>query len=224
MRKTDTNEEETMELTVRTMMSMDGVTQAPGGPDEDRSGGFELGGWSMPHFDADAGKGVVESIAQADEFLLGRKTYEIFAGYWPQIGTDNPIAAAFNSRPKHVASSSLTSLDWDGASLLGGETIEAVRALKERPGRELQVHGSVELTRSLLAAGLVDRLQLLVFPVVLRSGHRLFDDPVAPTQFELTGASTTSTGVQQLTLVPSGPPVTGSFEDQPEPGDEPVIR
>jgi dihydrofolate reductase len=200
-----------MELTVRTMMSLDGVTQAPGGPDEDRSGGFELGGWSMPFFDEDAGKSVVEEIGRADEFLFGRKTYEIFAGYWPQIGEDDPIAAAFNSRPKHIASNSLAQVDWDGASLIEGDLVEAVTELKARPGRELQVHGSVELTRTLLAAGLVDRLNLLVFPVVLRSGHRLFDDPVAPTQLKLERASTTSTGIQQLTYVPDGDPVTGSY-------------
>lgn len=213
-----------MELTVRTMMSLDGVTQAPGGPDEDRSGGFQLGGWAMPHFDKDAGATVVEEFGRADAFLLGRKTYEIFAGYWPHAHADNPIAAALNSLPKYVASSTLGDLSWNGASLIEGDLIEAVTELKSRPGRELQVHGSVELTRSLLAAGLVDRLHLLVFPVVLRSGHRLFDAPVAPTQLKVEQASTTSTGVQQITYVPAGDPVTGSFEDQPEPQGGPVIR
>jgi dihydrofolate reductase len=202
-----------MELTVRTMMSLDGVTQAPGGPDEDRSGGFELGGWSMPYFDADAGAKVVEEFGRADAFLLGRKTYDIFAGYWPGIGDGDPIAAALNERPKYVVSNTLTDLSWDGASLLEGDLVEAVAELKARPGRELQVHGSVELTRSLLAAGLVDRLNLIVFPVVLGAGHRLFADPVAPTKFGIAEASMTGSGIQQLTLVPDGYPETGSALD-----------
>src|ERR1700742_4830541 len=142
-----------MELTARTMISLDGVTQAPGGPDEDRSGGFELGGWAMPYFEEESAASVREEFERADAFLLGRKTYEIFAGYWPHADPANPIAAAFNSRPKYVASGTLGDLSWDGASLLEGETIEAVAELKRRPGGELQVHGSIELTRSLLAAG-----------------------------------------------------------------------
>src|ERR1700744_6531921 len=154
-----------MELTVTTMMTLDGVTQAPGGPEEDTSGGFDLGGWVMPYFDDDGAAFVRENIGRADAFLLGRKTYEIFASYWPQVGAENPIAAALNGLPKHVVSSTLTELTWDGASLLEGDLVEAVTELKRRPGRELQVHGSIELTQSLLAAGLVDRLDLRVYPV-----------------------------------------------------------
>jgi dihydrofolate reductase len=213
-----------MELTVRTMISLDGVTQAPGGPDEDRSGGFELGGWSMPYFDEDAAKGVRESFARADAFLLGRRTYEIFAGYWPQADPDNPIAAALNSLPKYVVSTTLTDLAWDGATLVEGDPIEAIAELKRRPGRELQVHGSVILTQSLLAAGLVDRLDLVVIPVALRSGARLFDGVVPPTKFRLAEATTTAKGAQLLTFVPDGAPVTSSFEDAPEPEGGPLIR
>src|ERR1700759_4953793 len=122
-----------MELTATTMISLDGVTQAPGGPDEDTSGGFELGGWVMPYFEDDGAKSVRENFERADAFLLGRRTYEIFAAYWPGIDDANPIAAALNSKPKHVASGTLTELDWDGASLLHGELTEAVAELKRRP-------------------------------------------------------------------------------------------
>jgi len=213
-----------MELTATTMMSLDGVTQAPGGPEEDTSGGFDLGGWSMPYFDADGAKAVRENFERADAFLLGRKTYEIFASYWPHANPDNPIAGALNGRPKHVVSSTLGDLSWDGSSLLEGELTEAVAELKRRPGRELQVHGSIELTQALLAAGLVDRHHLLVFPVALRSGARLFDGLMPPTKFRLEQSATTAAGVQLLTYVPDGAPVLGSFEDTPEPGGGPIIR
>jgi dihydrofolate reductase len=198
-----------MELTVTTIMSLDGVTQAPGGADEDRSGGFGLGGWAMPYFDDLSGKVLAERFERADAFLLGRKTYEIFAGYWPQVPRGNPIADGLNDRPKYVASRTLADLAWDGASLLEGDAIEAVAALKDRPGGELQVHGSVELTRQLLAAGLVDRHHISLIPVVLRSGRGLFEAPVPPTRFRLEEATAFPTGAQLLTLVPEGAPVLG---------------
>lgn len=202
-----------MELTATTMMSLDGVTQAPGGPEEDTSGGFELGGWAMPYFDEVWATTVRENFERADAFLLGRKTYEIFADYWPHADPENPIAAALNSLPKHVVSSTLGDLSWEGASLLEGELTEAVAELKSRPGRELQVHGSIELTQSLLAAGLVDRHHLIVFPIALRSGARLFDGPIPPTKFRLEDSRTSTNGVHLLTSVPDGAPELGSFEE-----------
>jgi dihydrofolate reductase len=200
-----------MELTVTTMMSLDGVTQSPGAPEEDPSGGFDLGGWAMPYFEEQAGKFVGGIFERADAFLLGRKTYEIFASYWPLQGDDDPIPAALNSLPKHVVSSTLSNLSWDGASLLDGNLVEAVAALKQVPGRELQVHGSIELTQALFAAGLVDRHYLEVLPVALRGGARLFDGAVPPTKFRLEESSTTATGVQLLTLVPDAEIVQGHF-------------
>jgi dihydrofolate reductase len=181
----------------------------------------------MPYFEEDGAKSVRENFERADAFLLGRRTYEIFAAYWPHADPANPIGAALNGLPKHVVSSTLTDGDitWDGASLIeGGDPIEAIAELKRRPGRELQIHGSVVLTQSLLAAGLIDRHHLLVFPVALRSGARLFDGPVPPTKYRLDQASTTASGVQLLTYVPDGVPVTGSFEDAPEPESGPIIR
>jgi len=200
-----------MELTVTTMMSLDGVTQSPGAPEEDPSGGFQLGGWAMPYFEEAAQRYVDGIFGRADAFLLGRKTYEIFASYWPGVGDENPISTALNGLPKHVASSTLGDLSWDGATLLDGDVVEAVAALKREPGRELQVHGSIELTQALLAAGLVDRHHVEVIPIVLRTGRRLFDGAVTPTKFRLEEATTTPTGVQLLTLVPDGEIVQGHF-------------
>lgn len=202
-----------MELTATTMMSLDGVTQGPGGPDEDRSGGFDLGGWAMPYHEEESGKFIAGLFERADAFLLGRKTYEIFASYWPQVPRGNPIADALNDRPKYVASKTLGDLSWDGASLLDGDLVEAVAALKDKPGGELQIHGSIELCQQLLAAGLVDRHHIELIPVVLRSGRGLFDGALPPTKFRLDGATTTPTGVQLLTYVPDGAPVLGQFAD-----------
>jgi len=200
-----------MELTVTTMMSLDGVTQSPGAPEEDPSGGFDLGGWAMPYFEEEASRHIDRIFGRADAFLLGRKTYEIFASYWPGVGDENAISTALNAKPKHVVSSTLDDLSWDGASLLEGNVVDAVAALKRQPGRELQVHGSVELTQALLAAGLVDRHHLTVIPIVLRGGRGLFDGMVPPTKFRLEEATTTPTGVQLLTLVPDGEVVQGHF-------------
>jgi dihydrofolate reductase len=200
-----------MELTVTTMMSLDGVTQSPGAPEEDPSGGFDLGGWAMPYFEEEASRHIDTIFGRADAFLLGRKTYEIFASSWPAVGDENAISTSLNSRPKHVVSSTLSDLSWDGASLLEGDLVDAVAELKRQPGRELQVHGSVELTQALLAAGLVDRHHLTVIPIVLRGGRGLFDGMVPPTKFRLEEATTTPTGVQLLTLVPDGEVVQGHF-------------
>jgi dihydrofolate reductase len=205
-----------MELTATTQITMDGVTQSPGAPEEDPSGGFDLGGWAMPYFDEDGMKFVDGIFERADAFLFGRKTYEIFASYWPGRGDEIPISAALNSRPKHVVSSTLRDLSWEGASLLDGDLVEAVEELKRQPGDELQVHGSIELCRALLAAGLVDRHRLLVLPVALGSGARLFDGTVPPTKFRLEEARATGAGAQLLTYVPDGAVVQGHFSDLEE--------
>jgi dihydrofolate reductase len=202
-----------MELTATTMMSLDGVTQAPGGPDEDRSGGFELGGWAMPYHEEQSGKYIADIFDRADAFLLGRKTYDIFASYWPQVGRGNPVADKLNDLPKHVASRTLGEVSWDGAALIDGDLVEAVRELKAAPGGELQIHGSIELCQQLLAAGLIDRHHITLIPVVLRSGRGLFEGPSPATKYRLDEAATTPTGVQLLTYVPDGAPVPGQFPD-----------
>jgi dihydrofolate reductase len=201
-----------MRLTLHTFLTLDGVMQAPGAPDEDRDGGFEHGGWSFPYSDQDFGEAVAGWFAHADAFLLGRKTYEIFSGYWPKVtDPDDPVASKLNALPKYVASATLASVDWHNSSLLDGDLAAEVAGLKERPGDELQVHGSGELAQTLIDHDLVDEYRLLYFPVHLGSGKKLFRDGAKPAALRLTRSSTTSTGVIIATYEPSGPPQYGSF-------------
>ncbi|MCX4406907.1 dihydrofolate reductase family protein [Streptomyces sp. NPDC059837] len=199
-------------LTLTAFVTLDGVHQAPGGPEEDRGGGFEQGGWSAPYGDADFGGFVIDVFSRVDAFLLGRRTYEIFAGYWPKV-TDpaNLIAAKLNSLPKYVASSSLTDPAWEGTTVIGGDLAKEVTALKERTDRELQVHGSAALARSLFALDLVDTLHLLTFPVVLGAGRRLFVEGAVPTAFRHISGSVTGAGVAIHTYELDGRPAYGSF-------------
>ncbi|WP_433475998.1 dihydrofolate reductase family protein [Spirillospora sp. CA-142024] len=200
-----------MKLTVTTFITLDGVGQAPGGPDEDRSGGFEHGGWSFPFADEDFGRAVSGWFAEADAFLLGRRTYEIFAGHWPKMTDENdPVASKLNSLPKYVASRTLGTAEWAGTTILEGDAAEAVAKLKAEPGRELQVHGSLDLVQTLIKAGLVDEVRVLIFPVVLGTGKRLFDD-IVPTGLRLTDSKVTSTGVTIQTYQPTGRPAYGSY-------------
>jgi dihydrofolate reductase len=201
-----------MRLTATTFVTLDGVMQAPGGPEEDRSGGFEHGGWLVPFAEEDFNRHVVAWFEQADAFLLGRRTYEIFAGYWPKV-TDaaDPIASRLNALPKHVASRTLKAVDWHGTALLEGDVVDAVRRLKEQPGRELQVHGSGGLLQTLMEADLVDEHRLFVCPVVAGSGRRLFLEGGPPRAFKQVMTATSSTGVLIVAYTRDGPLVTGSF-------------
>jgi dihydrofolate reductase len=199
-------------LVVTTFLTIDGIMQAPGGPEEDPSGGFAYGGWLVPFADDDMGRQITEWFSGAQDFLLGRGTYDIFAGYWPKAPTEgDPVAQAINTLPKHVASQTRTSLDWDTARLLEGDVPDAVRALKAEDGGELQVHGSAGLIQTLLAEDLVDELRLIVFPVVLGEGKRLFGSGAVPGTWRLAASSTTSTGAQILTYRRAGGISTGSF-------------
>ncbi|MEV3992582.1 dihydrofolate reductase family protein [Streptomyces sp. NPDC049837] len=200
-------------LTLTTFMTLDGVMQAPGGPDEDRTDGFEYGGWSVPFADEDFGRFMNEVFERVDCFLLGRRTYEIFASYWPKVTDENdPIASRLNSLPKYVVSRTLDKADWNNSTVISGDLTEEVNRLKQGPGREVQVHGSARLAQSLIALGLLDELNVLVFPVFLGKGRRLFPDGGAPTAFELTGHRTTSTGVTIQTYRPTGPAEFGTYE------------
>jgi dihydrofolate reductase len=206
-----------MLLTLHTFLTLDGVMQAPGGPEEDPEGGFEHGGWSFPYSDEDFGAAVTGWFAAADAFLLGRRTYDIFNGYWPKI-TDpaDPVASKLNALPKYVASTTLQSVTWDNASLLGPDVAAEVATLKEQPGNELQVHGSGNLAQTLIEHDLIDEYRLLLFPVHVGRGKRLFGDSTRAAALRLTGTSTTSTGVIIATYVPAGPVQHGSFAaDQP---------
>ncbi|MGQ0803770.1 MAG: dihydrofolate reductase family protein [Actinomycetota bacterium] len=206
-----------MKLTISTFLSLDGVMQAPGGPEEDPSGGFEHGGWSYPYADEDFGKAVDGWFGAADAFLLGRKTYEIFAGHWPKVTDDaNPVATKLNRLPKYVASRTLDKVDWSNSTLLEGDVAEAVAKLKGEPGNELQVHGSGNLAQTLIKHGLIDEYRLFVYPVVLGEGKRLFADGAVPAALKLVDSKTTSTGVTINSYQPAGDLTTGSFalEDQ----------
>ncbi|WP_329269140.1 dihydrofolate reductase family protein [Streptomyces sp. NBC_01451] len=199
--------------TLTSFVTLDGVYQAPGGLKEDPRDGFEQGGWSVPYGDEDFGRFVEEVFGRVDAFLLGRRTYDIFASYWPEV-TDpaDPVASRLNSLPKYVASASLQDPEWAGTTVLGGDLGKEVTALKERTGREVQVHGSGALAQSLLALGLVDRVHLLTFPVVLGAGRRLFAEGAVPTAFRHVGGRTTEAGVSTQTYEFAGRPEYGTYE------------
>jgi dihydrofolate reductase len=181
--------------------------QGLGGPDEDRRGGFERGGWAIPLFDDEAATFVYDVYQRADAFLFGRRTYEIFAGYWGLMAdSDNPIAAALNTRPKYVASTTLTDPQWADTTVLSGDVAAAVGELKAKPGRELQVHGSGNLVRWLLDSDLVDEIILLTYPVVLGQGTRLFPDSGPDTALELVDSRATPSGVTIQVYRPTGRP------------------
>jgi dihydrofolate reductase len=200
-----------MKLTATMFVTIDGVYQAPGGPEEDTSDGFQHGGWLVPYFDQSLGESMVEKFGHVDAFLLGRRTYEIFAGYWPKV-TDpaDPIAAALNTLPKYVASHTLDKTEWANSEVLSGDIAEQVAELKRRPGRELQVHGSGALVNFLARHDLIDGYRLLIFPVLLGTGKRLFAEGTVPTAFRLTGSTTSGTGVTVQTYERAGAPEYGT--------------
>jgi dihydrofolate reductase len=201
------------QLTLTTFVTLDGVMQAPGGPNEDTSDGFDLGGWSVPYGDGDFGRFMTEVFDRAGAFLLGRRTYEIFAGYWPRVtDPDDPIASRLNSLPKYVASTTLDKADWAGTTVIGGDLVKEVAAIKERMDGELQIHGSGRLAQSLMAHDLIDTVHLLVFPVVLGKGRRLFAEGAVPTAFRHAGDRTTGAGVAIHTYELAGRPQYGTYE------------
>src|SRR5919199_5060409 len=197
-----------MKLTTTTMVTVDGVMQGLGGPDEDRRGGFERGGWVTHSFDDEAGTFLNQVFQRADAFLFGRRTYEIFAGSWGTWADpgDNPIWTALNTRPKYVASTTLTDPRWADTTVLSGDVAAAVAELKAKPAGELQVHGSGTLIRSLLADDLVDELTLLVVPVVLGQGARLFPDTGPDIALDLVDSRADSKGVTIQVYRPAGRP------------------
>jgi dihydrofolate reductase len=202
-----------MQLTSTMFLSVDGVYQGPGGPGEDRSGGFDRGGWLVPHFDEQTGEFMNSVFQNVDAFLLGRRTYDIFAASWPKATDPNdPVATKLNTLPKYVASTTLKDPEWANTTVIEGDVEAAVRDLKGREGRELQVHGSGELVRFLLENELVDRLNLLVFPVIVGAGRRLFPESGLATGLALDESRTTPSGVTISVYRPTGRPEFGSAE------------
>jgi dihydrofolate reductase len=199
-----------MKLTTTTWISVDGVMQGLGGADEDRRGGFERGGWALPLFEEDdeAATALNQIYQRADAFLFGRRTYEIFAGSWGTMANpeDNPIAGPLNTRPKYVASTTLTEPRWANTTVLSGDVAGAVGELKARPGGELQVHGSGALVRRLLDNQLVDEITLFVTPVIIGQGTRLFPDTGQDAALDLVESRSTPKGITIQVYRPNGRP------------------
>ena len=198
-------------LLVTTMVTLDGVMQAPGGPGEDDEGGFTLGGWVVPYWDEVGGGFKDKEMSVPFDLLLGRKTYDIFASYWPHHGADT-YGKPLNDATKYVASRGRPDLSWERSILLEGDVADAVATLKQTDGPELQVHGSGNLAQTLIRHNLVDEYHLMVFPSVIGSGKRLFADGTIPAALKLTDSLVTPTGVVIGTYVPSGEVKTGSFD------------
>lgn len=200
-------------LVVGTFLTLDGVMQGPGGPNEDRDGGFAHGGWSVKYWDDTMGKLIVEQLAKPDALLLGRKTYEVFASYWPRVTDPNdPVASKLNSMRKYVASRTLQKVEWHNSTLLRGDAATAVARLKEQAGGEIQVQGSSNLIQTLLKHDLIDEFRLWVFPVAVGRGKRLFGDGTIPGAFRLADTTTSSTGVVIHRYERAGKLEVGSFE------------
>jgi dihydrofolate reductase len=197
-------------LLVTTFLTLDGVMQAPGGPGEDDSGGFAHGGWSVNYWDDLMGQVMDEAMSMPFDLVLGRKTYDIFAAYWPNA-TDEQGGKPLNDATKYVASRSRPTLEWRESVLIEGDAAEGIAALKKEEGPELQVHGSGNLIQTLMRHNLVDRYRLWVFPLVIGSGKRLFSDGTIPSGLKLVDSKVSTTGVVIGTYEPAGEIVTGSF-------------
>ncbi|MFD3774901.1 dihydrofolate reductase family protein [Streptomyces sp. NPDC058612] len=206
-----------MRLVLQEFLSLDGVYQGPGSPDEDTSDGFTRGGWFVPHLDEEFEQLAYTWLGTADAFLFGRRTYLSFARDWPQM-TGHPAAAILNGLPKYVASHSLATADWAPTTILSGDIPAQVTELKRQPGRELQIHGSGRLAQSLLAAGLIDELRLAIAPVVVGSGRRLFPDGGAPAGLRLVNSRTTPGGLAVHVYESAGLPAYGTYGAEPARG------
>lgn len=203
-------------LIVAEFITLDGVVQAPGGPEEDPGDGFPFGGWVVPYADEATGQAIQDLHSQPFELLLGRRTYDIWAAYWPHVPKDSPsrvIADVFNGIPKHVVTHRPDTLTWENSHALEGDLSEAIEKLKRGDGPSILTWGSADLVHRLMAADLVDELRLQIYPVVLGRGKRLFDDNAKAAAFTLTHGAATSGGVLITCYVRSGEVRTGSFDD-----------
>ena len=199
-------------LNVVSFITLDGVMQAPGGPEEDPTGGFRHGGWVAGYFDNFLGKVMVKQMSKSFDLLLGRKTYEIWAAHWPYVNTnEDPIAAGINNARKYVASKTLTKLEWSNSELIKGDLVKEVKKLKNQDGPEIQVHGSADLIQTLLKHDLVDELRLKIFPITLGVGKRLFAEGTIPVGYKLLESEVSPSGVIVATYGRTGEVKTGSF-------------
>lgn len=206
-----------------TFISLDGVMQAPGGPDEDPTGGFEYGGWVFPHADEETGKALFELFEKPFDLLLGRKTYDIFSAFWPYVGDDDPIGQRFNSVVKYVATRGDAELKWNKSQSLGKDVVAAIKELKAGEGPYLLIQGSGDLIQTLLRHRLIDEFKLVIFPVVLGGGKKLFAGGAVPAAMKLLRTQSSSNGVIFATYRPDGPVKTGSFVG-PNPSEEEIER
>lgn len=198
-------------LIASTFVSLDGIMQAPGGPEEDPTGGFAFGGWTFNYWDEVMGRSMNGFDGKDRELVLGRRTYEIFEAYWPYQPADDPIARTFNATRKYVASRTLEKLHWNNSTRLRGDVISALTALKAESGRDLQIIGSGNLIQTLQATSLIDEYNVWTFPVVLGCGKRLFEAGAKPGALRLVASQTSTTGVVMSTYAPAGDVPLGSF-------------
>ncbi len=198
-------------LVILTFVSLDGVMQAPGGKGEDPSGGFDLEGWTVPYFDESVGNAMMEQMAPPFDLLLGRKTYDIFASYWPLQGRDDPTAEVLNRARKYVVSRKPMDLDWEGSIQIKGDVVSEIAKLKVQNGPPIQVHGSSNLIQTLLANDLIDELWLKIFPVILGKGKRLFGEGTMPAAFNLIKSDASPSGVIIASYKREGEVRLGSF-------------
>lgn len=210
-------------LVASTFTSLDGIMQAPGGPEEDPTGGFALGGWMFPFADDSMDFGASGFDGRDRELLLGRRTYQIFEAYWPYQPEGHPIARTLNAARKHVASRTLRALHWNNSTLLQGDVVPGIIALKAQAGPDLQVIGSGNLLRTLQAAALIDEYHVWTFPVVLGRGKRLFGDAAQPATLSLVRSAVSASGVVMSTYVPAGEIRTGTFPSAP-PSEQELAR
>ena len=210
-------------LIVSTFASLDGIMQAPGGPEEDPTGGFTLGGWMFDYGDESMDISESGFDGKDREVVLGRRTYEIFEAYWPYQPDDDPIAKMLNAAKKYVASRTLTMLHWNNSTLLHGDVVSAIIALKAQPGADLQVIGSGNFIQTLQAASLIDEYNVWTFPVVLGRGKRLFSETAKPSALRLVRSQVSTTGVVMNTYVPGGDIQPGSFPNA-EPSEKELVR
>lgn len=204
-------------LVVNMFVTLDGVIQAPGGPEEDTESGFIHGGWQGPHFDEESGEQIGKGLERMDALLLGRKTYDIFAAYWPKAPADDPFSIKLNAVPKYVASRTLDEVDWNNSALIEGDLKEAIERIKAEHD-EVHTFGSADLVQTLLHLDVIDRLTMFVYPIILGTGKRLFEESVPPTAFKLIESRSFSGGAVLMTYAPAGKPTYGTIgQENPQP-------